>query len=682
MSGAKHPAGRRPAILLGLIVLIALALAPAGSLIALARSPVDSPGAPSAGGVRPVIADAQSSSDGCRALGFTHGVSILGDGQTSSGDLTVTVSGSNGPTGFADWSSTHPIQGVYVEGLSGGNLFNYPAGHTGDQDLHTPQMADGGHDSLSHLSFCWNDAPPDVTIATVPDGAVLNGDSISYTMTVTNEGDATATSVEVTDQLPASVTFADATAGCTEVGGMVTCTLGDIGAGASHDVDVTLTVAEAFCGAIVHAATVSASNESTEAAGNNASNGVTNTVACQRSSSPDLQVSKSSGADGILQRGDTFLYTITVTNAGDQGATGVGLLDVLPPDALNVAIPPFPTFAGDECTVTSSVPKPGGVPHAEVGCGPVSLGPGASASVTIKVIVGGNGCGEITNVVDVKGTNEPAANVGADNHAEASDEIACVPRIRLQLGGPSLAHVGDTITSVFGVANTGRVDLSNIDLTAPKCSVAPTFVDRADGDAILAIDERWRFACQQTIAVADGDPVHIVASVRGDYEGGTVTDTDTYAVGVLHPGIQLDTTATPTRGPSGTPIVYTYGVTNTGDAALFNVSVDDDSVGHVADIAKLEVDGTIQLTSGNTLGSSPITNKATAGGSDVLGGSVSDDDSATVSVISGGGSGNGTGGGSPFTGSDSARLGGWIVALAALGSALLSTSRRRSDSRA
>ena len=89
--------------------------------------------------------------------------------------------------------------------------------------------------------------------------------------------------------------------------------------------------------------------------------------------------------------------------------------------------------------------------------------------------------------------------------------------------------------------------------------------------------------------------------------------------------------------------------------------------------------GSVQLSSEITLGSSPITNIATAGGADALGGFVSDDASVTVTVVAGAGGGNGTGGGSPFTGSAAGVLAGWMVVLAALGATLLMTSRRRPD---
>jgi uncharacterized repeat protein (TIGR01451 family) len=660
-----------------------LALGPAGTWIARADAPVDSPGPPSADGVQPVIADTQSSSDDCGELGFDHGIAIAGNGQVSSGDLTVTVIGYNSSTGFADWSSTRPIHGVYVKGGPiGGNLFSYPAGDTRDQDLHTPENTGTGSYEVSHFAFCWNAVVlgPDVTIAKANDpvGVASTGDPIAYTLTVSNEGDATAVAIVVTDQLPVGVTFADATAGCSEAAGLVTCALDDINAGAGLDVAITVTVDEGFCGAFVNSAEVAASNENGQSDGNNSSNIVTNTVECGQPEPPDLQVSKRSGAAGILHDGDGFLYTITVTNVGDEIATGVELIDVLPAGALDVGFPPFPTFAGKACAVTSSV-LPGGVPYAEVRCGPVSLGPGASASATVKVFVSGDVCGTITNVVDVAGADEPEANVGPDNHAEASDEIACVPRIRLLKGGPSLVHVGDVITYLFIVRNDGGIDLSNIDLTDPGCDTPPVLIDDGNGDDILAVNERWRFTCRRSVTAGDGETVHKRATASGDHEGGTVTDSDTHDVNVIHPRIDLEKSATPTAGRAGIVVVYTYVVANTGDTKLSDISVDDDIEGHIGDIASLAAGASAELTHEATLGPSPITSVGSVHGFDVLGGprgTVRDEDTVTVAVVVARGGGD-EAGGNPFTGSEGALLAGWSFVLMALGTALLTASRRR-----
>jgi hypothetical protein len=176
--------------------------------------------------------------------------------------------------------------------------------------------------------------------------------------------------------------------------------------------------------------------------------------------------------------------------------------------------------------------------------------------------------------------------------------------------------------------------------------------------------------------------VHNVATVTADHEGASVSDTDAHDVDVLHPAILLEKSASPISGTPGTTIVYTYEVTNTGDTTLFDISVDDDILGHLGEIASLAPGASDSVTTEIVLGSSPVTNIGTAGGSDTLGMSVSDDDATTVAVVAGGDEG-GTGGsgGSPFTGSGAGALGAWAVVLSAIGVALLAVTSRRSPAR-
>jgi uncharacterized repeat protein (TIGR01451 family) len=97
----------------------------------------------------------------------------------------------------------------------------------------------------------------DVSVVKTGPALVTEGDTYSYGLTVTNNGPADATSVVVTDPLPANSTFVSASAGCTEAAGTVTCTIGSLAAGASASRSITV-VAGSAGSSLTNTATVSA----------------------------------------------------------------------------------------------------------------------------------------------------------------------------------------------------------------------------------------------------------------------------------------------------------------------------------------------------------------------------------------------------------------------------------------
>ena len=57
---------------------------------------------------------------------------------------------------------------------------------------------------------------------------------------------------------------------------------------------------------------------------------------------------------------------------------------------------------------------------------------------------------------------------------------------------------------------------------------------------------------------------------------------------VANPAIQIVKTVSEEVVPVGTTVTYTYVITNTGDVTLYDITVDDDIMGHIGDIAVLE----------------------------------------------------------------------------------------------
>ncbi|MCW2813230.1 MAG: conserved repeat domain protein, partial [Nocardioides sp.] len=82
-------------------------------------------------------------------------------------------------------------------------------------------------------------------VKTVDKTQAAPGDTVTYTLTVTNAGPAGARDVVVTDALPAGTTYAAASAAggaCTQAGPDVTCELGTVPAGTTRVVTITATV--------------------------------------------------------------------------------------------------------------------------------------------------------------------------------------------------------------------------------------------------------------------------------------------------------------------------------------------------------------------------------------------------------------------------------------------------------
>ena len=160
-----------------------------------------------------------------------------------------------------------------------------------------------------------------ITKTDAPD-PVRVGDKLTYTLLATNDGPQDTTGVTVVDTLPVGVTFVSASAGCTELGGVVTC---DVGAFASGVVaELTIVVTADVEGVITNTATVSG-NVYDPLPDNNTVSQETTVIVRQA----DLGITKTDAPDPV-RVGDELTYTLLVTNNGPQDATGVTVVDTLP----------------------------------------------------------------------------------------------------------------------------------------------------------------------------------------------------------------------------------------------------------------------------------------------------------------------------------------------------------------
>ncbi|MCP4506463.1 MAG: DUF11 domain-containing protein, partial [Fuerstiella sp.] len=186
---------------------------------------------------------------------------------------------------------------------------------------------DPGNNSASAATTLTPDF--DVQVSKVADDPnSIPGDSVVYTVTVTNTGPSTAPGVILTDVLPAGVTLQSATMGGqtgVDSGGTITFPSVDLASGDSATATITVTVDTLTDGLISNVASV----QDLSAVGENDSANNSDTADVTVVAEADLAVSKTVSSSAS-QVGGTLTYTIDVNNFGPSAASNVVITDTLP----------------------------------------------------------------------------------------------------------------------------------------------------------------------------------------------------------------------------------------------------------------------------------------------------------------------------------------------------------------
>ena len=520
--------------------------------------------------------------------------------------------------------------------------------------------------TLTDITDCTTDVLfPSLDITKKADaGSVSAGDPIGYTITVSNGGPGTAFDVLMHDTLPTDPglnwSIESTTGGwdCAIAAGELTCGGQgfDLASGDSASVHITSPTTSATCGTVSNTGIADASNTTQVSTGV-----VTITVECA-----GISVVKTPDA-GTVDAADQVGFTITVANAGPGEAKDVHLDDLLPTNAgLSWSID---GGTGQQlCSITQG----------SLVCDFGDMAAGDSYTVHITSDTDATTCGQIDNTATVTISNGDGAS------DDASIIVNCPDLgIDIEKTGPAQAHVGDTITYDFTVQLTTPEPLLNVTVTDPNCNEgAPVYVSGDDGDDVLEPGEVWNYTCTHLVLDTDVDPLPNTALVAGTADDGrTTTDEDSWSVDLIHPAIEIVKDVNPISGSPGDTVTYSYTVTNTGDTTLYDVSVDDDVIGHIGDIAQLDAGDSVTLTKDWVLPSDvlAVTNVGTATGTDVLGKTVTADDDANVTIVQPTHHHRNPPPPTAFTGSDALRLGLLALVLFGFGSLALLASRRRRD---
>ena len=163
-----------------------------------------------------------------------------------------------------------------------------------------------------------------ITKTVQPVANVALGDSVTYTLTLDNSGEAIAQGIALTDTLPAGITFGAFVVanGATQTAGVIHWS-GQLGAGASVQIVFTATVNDdpALYGqTIINTARFTSAN-----AGSGEDEATFGMIGA-----PVLALTKKVATNGAVDLGDSVTYTLTLDNSGEAIAQGIALTDTLP----------------------------------------------------------------------------------------------------------------------------------------------------------------------------------------------------------------------------------------------------------------------------------------------------------------------------------------------------------------
>jgi uncharacterized repeat protein (TIGR01451 family) len=312
---------------------------------------------------------------------------------------------------------------------------------------------------------------------------------------------------------------------------------------------------------------------------------------------PSIELEKSPDSQTVASGSDAA-FTITATNTGDVELDNVVLTDA----------------QCDSLVLTDN------------GNGNAVMEPGESWVWECTV---NNVTAAFTNVAEVTADDPLDGDVGDEDDADV--DVAAPGIVVNKTPNTQTVISGGNVTFDISATNTGDVDLFSVQIDDDLCdSLVST--GTGNGNAVMEPNETWTWECTVNNVTEDFTNVATVTAV--DPFQTPVGDGDDADVEVLEPSISITKSTTTPVIDYGEDAGFMITVLNNGQVDLFGVTVDDPIAPDCdATIGNLDVGESVTYTCWLDGLTEDITNTAYAAGFDALQNPVTDNDSASVVVL-------------------------------------------------
>jgi len=381
---------------------------------------------------------------------------------------------------------------------------------------------------------------------------VTAGDTLTYTITVTNAGTLSSSSIVVTDSLPAQVTFnIGGSPGWSESSGIATYDVGTLSSGSATSFVLQVDVNELALGILTNNIRVTHDTPDPVSSNN------VDTELTAISSFADLEFDKTN-LTSTMVAGAPFDYLLTVSNAGPNAATSVWVTDVLPAGL---------TFNSSGSSVECI--EGGGI----VTCSVASILSQAQHAFTVRVdVVSSMAAGIVTNSIDgISITPDPDTN---NNVGIVATPITFSADVAVsKFDSPDPVNAGQLLTYTIVITNNGPSDATSVTVTDDFPSAVSPSGTYATNIGTLAAGSSVTLTIEVTVASSALNDLTNFVSVTSDvFDPETDNNNDSTITEVLElSDLALTKTDSPDPAIAGTNLTYSFTVTNSGPSDALGV---------------------------------------------------------------------------------------------------------------